>query len=129
MFVCMMCYRWHDRYRKFSTARETLIFLLLNLGFVMNVKRSIHQPVKQVTLSLLKEKPNYMIQQCLHVYSKPKTSVLNLTKLIGLLSSIVLAIFFPTGANIRPEKPRQELFWWIENTNLSNGKLNSKNLR
>lgn len=76
------------------TARETLIFLLLNLGFVMNVKRSIHQPVKQMTLSLLKEKPNYIIQQCLHVYSKSKTSVLNLTKLIGLLSSIVLAIFF-----------------------------------
>lgn len=76
------------------TARETLIFLLLNLGFVMNVKRSIHQPVKQMTLSLLKEKPNYIIQQYLHVYSKSKTSVLNLTKLIGLLSSIVLAIFF-----------------------------------
>ena len=44
---------------------------------------------EEMTLSLSKEKLNHVIQQCQEVYFRPRTSVLNFTKLIGLLSSTV----------------------------------------
>ena len=34
--------------QEIMTARDTLIFLLQNLGFVINLKKSILQPVKQL---------------------------------------------------------------------------------
>ena len=90
--------------QEIMTARDTLIFLLQNLGFVINLKKSILQPVKQLeflglqinteemTLSLSEEKLTHIIQQCQEVYSQPRTSVLSLNKLVGLLSSTVQAI-------------------------------------
>ena len=73
-------------------------------GFVMNLKKSILHPVKQLkflglqvntqemTLSLSEEKLTHIIRQCQEVYSQPRTSVLSLTKLTGLLLSTALAI-------------------------------------
>ena len=81
--------------------RDTLISLLQNLGFDINLKKSILQPVKQfeflglqinteeMTLCLSEEKLTHIIQQFQEVYSQPRTSVLSLTKLNGLLSSTV----------------------------------------
>ena len=58
------------------TGRDTLIFLLQNLGYVINLKKSILQPVKQLeflgiqinteemTLSVSEEKMVHNIQQC-----------------------------------------------------------------
>ena len=58
------------------TGRDTLIFLLQNLDYVINLKKSILQPVKQLeflglqintkemTLSLSEEKMVHNIQQC-----------------------------------------------------------------
>ena len=45
-----------------------------------------------MTLSLSKEKLTHIIQQCQEVYFQPRTSVLSLAKLIGLLSSTVQTI-------------------------------------
>ena len=85
----------------------------------------------------------YIIQQCEEVYSQPRTSVLSLIKLIGLLSSTVQAILpgkiqfrflqqeqisslkrqgSYQGYVILRNLARQELLWWIENIRLSNGR-------
>ena len=85
--------------QEIMTAKDTLIFLLQNLGFAINLQKSILHPVKQLgflglqksteemTLSLSKEKLTHIIQQYPEVYSQPRTSAL-----IGLLSSTVQAI-------------------------------------
>ena len=80
-------------------ARDTLIFLLQHLGFVINLKKSVLYPVKQIrflgliiaiekmTLALSEKKLKHVSQQCQEIFKEPKTSVLNLAKLIDLLSS------------------------------------------
>ena len=85
-------------------ARDTLIFLLQHLGFVINLKKSVLHPVKQMeflglvidtekmTFALSEKKLKHVSQQCQEIFKQPKTSVLNLTKLIGLLPSTVQAI-------------------------------------
>ena len=78
-------------------ARVTLIFLLQHLGFVINLKKSVLHPVKQIefldlvintdkmTYALSKEKLKHVSRQCQEISKQPKTSALNLTKLISLL--------------------------------------------
>ena len=79
-------------------ARDTLIFLLQHLGFAISLKKSVLHHVKQIeflalvidtekmTLALPKNIKN-VYQQCQEIFMPPKTSVLSLLKLIGLLSS------------------------------------------
>ena len=85
------------------TGRNILIFLLQNLRFVINLKKSILQPVKQLEFLWLQinieemilspeEKLTHIIQQCQEVYSHPRALVLSLTKLIGLRSSTFQAM-------------------------------------
>ena len=98
---------------------------------------------KEMTLSLSEEKLTHIILQCQEVYSQPRTSVLSLTRLIGLLSSTVRDILpgkiqfrflqqkqisslkkqrtYP-GYVILGNSARQELLWQIENIRLSNGR-------
>ena len=116
---------------------------------------SILQPVKQLeflglqintremTLSLSEEKLTHIIQQCQEIYSQTRTSVLSLTKLIGLLSSTVQAILpgkiqfrflqqeqisslknqgSYQGYVILGNLARHEFLRWIENIRLSNGR-------
>ena len=45
-----------------------------------------------MTFSLSEKKLKHVSQQCQEIFKQPKTSVLNLAKLIGLLSSTVQAI-------------------------------------
>ena len=47
---------------------------------------------EKMTLALPKKKLQHVSQQCKEIFTQPKTSVLNLTKLIGLLSSTIQAI-------------------------------------
>ena len=74
--------------QEIMTTRDTLIFLLQSLGFVISLTKSILQPAKQLeflglqintevmTLSLSGEKLTHIIEQCQAVYSQPRTSVL-----------------------------------------------------
>ena len=83
---------------KILMARDKLIFLLQHLGFVINLKKSVLHPVKQIellglvidtgkmTLTLSEKKLKHVSQRCQEIFAQPKTSVLNLTKFIGLLS-------------------------------------------
>ena len=47
---------------------------------------------EKMTFALSEEKLKHVSQQCQEIFKQPKTSVLNLTKLIDLLSSTVQAI-------------------------------------
>ena len=129
-------------------ARDTLIFLLQHLGFVINLKKSVLHPVKQIEFlglvidtekmgfALSEKKLKYVSQQCQEIFKQPKTSVLNLTELTGLLSSTVQAIL-PARIQFRylqqeqilalqkkgscsghvtlGNLAREELLWWMEN--------------
>ena len=70
----------------------------------MNFKKSVLHPVKQMeflglvidtekmTFALSEKKLKHVSQQCQEIFKQPKTSVLNLTKFIGLLSTTVQVI-------------------------------------
>ena len=85
-------------------SRDTLIFLLQHLGFVINLKKSVLKPSQQIefldlkidthtmTLALTEEKMKKVILKCQNLLSHPQTTVLELTKLVGLMSSIVQAV-------------------------------------
>ena len=91
-------------------ARDPLIFLLQHLGFVINLKKSFPHPVKQIeflgletekmTLTPSEKKLKHVSQQRQVIFTQPKTSVLNLKKVIGLLSSTVQVIL-PTPIQFR----------------------------
>ena len=133
--------------------RYTLIFLLQHFGFVINLKKSVLHPVKQIKLldfvidkekmnfALSDEKLKHVSQQCQEIFKQPKTSVLNLTKLIGLLSSTVQTIWSAriqlwylqqekilglkkkesySGHVTLSNLAREELLWWMENFKLCN---------
>ena len=81
-------------------SRGTLVFLLQHLVFVINLKKSVlkHPSQKReflgvkidthtMTLALTEEKIEKVILKCQNLLSHPQTTVLELTKLIGLMSS------------------------------------------
>ena len=85
-------------------SRYLLIFLLQHLGFVINLKKPVLKPSQQIeflglkidthtmTLALTEEKMEKLILKCQNLFSHPQTTVLELTKLIGLMSSTVQAV-------------------------------------
>ena len=83
--------------------RDTLIFLLPHLGFVINLKKSVLKPSQQIelglkidthtiTLALTEEKIEKVILKCQNLLSHPQTTILESTKLIGLMSSTVQVV-------------------------------------
>ena len=84
-------------------SRDTLIFLLQHLGFVINLKKSVLKPSQQIeflgleidthsmTSALTEEKKEKVILKRQNLLSHPQTTVLELTQLIGLMSSTVQA--------------------------------------
>ena len=81
-------------------SRGTLVFLLQHLVFVINLKKSVlkHPSQKReflgvkidthtMTLALTEKKIEKVILKCQNLLSHPQTTVLELTKLIGLMSS------------------------------------------
>ena len=128
-------------------ARDTVIFLLQQLGFVLNLKKSVLTPTQRIeflgvtvdslimTLSLPKKKVSKVQKQCQELLQKTQVSILELTKLIGLLSSTIQAVL-PAQINFRYLQQQQiqalktqgsyckkvilnrhskeELQWWIK---------------
>ena len=84
--------------------RDTLIFILQHLGFVINVNKSVLIPTKlieflgimidsvKMELSLSEEKVQRILNRCQNLLDKEKVSVREVTQLIGLLSSTALAV-------------------------------------
>ena len=84
--------------------RDTMVFLLQKLGFVINLKKSQLEPVQVIeflglkinsqdlTLCLPQEKVEKIINQCQTLLGNPQTTVMDLTSLIGLLSFTAQAV-------------------------------------
>ena len=79
-----------------------MIYLLQNLGFVINLKKSFLHPTQkieflgiidsvEVTMSLPREKVQSIFKRCLDILSK-QVSIKDLGKLLGAFSSTALAI-------------------------------------
>ena len=89
---------------KMLLARDTLLFLLQHLGFVINQTKSQLTPVQKIeflgmeinsldmTLNLPQQKVNSLIKQCQVVTENPRITVWRLSSLIGTLSSTAQAV-------------------------------------
>ena len=85
-------------------SRDTVIFLLQNLGFIINWKKSVLTPVQEIEflgltmnsvtlkLSLSKTKVQKVVSECQNLLNNPQTSILELTRLTGLLKSTIQAV-------------------------------------
>ena len=86
-------------------ARDTLIFILQHLGFLINIKKSYLEPTLtlefigvivysgEITLGLPKEKLLKVQNHCQEILEKGKVAVRELSKLIGRLSSTAIAVY------------------------------------
>ena len=84
--------------------RDTTIFLLQYVGFILNMEISILNAVQEIefltltvssvkmTLSLPKEEIKWIQDQCQDLYVKGFVAVMELMKLIGLLASTIQAV-------------------------------------
>ena len=93
-------------------ARDTLIFILQHLGFLINIKKSYLEPTStleflgvivdsgEMTLSLPKENLLKVQNHCQEILEKWKVTVRELNKLFGRLSSIAIA-FLPVSIHYR----------------------------
>ena len=95
-----------------AMSRDTVIFLLQHLGFVINWKKSVLIPVQEIELldltinsvtlelSLNKTKIQKVVSRCQNLLNNPQTSILELTRLIDLLTSTIQAVL-PARLNCR----------------------------
>ena len=141
-------------FRRNNHETDTVIFLLQHLGFVINWKKSVLTPVQEIEflgltinsvtleLSLNKTKIQKVVSECQNLLNNPQTSILELTRLIGLLTSTIQAVL-PARLNCRflqmqqisslsenlsyldkivlNENSKIELKWWVQNLELCNG--------
>ena len=101
--------------KEVESTRDTLIYLLQHLGFLLILKKSVLQPCQEIkflglivnsvnlTLSLPLQKVQKVQEECTKMYNKNWTSILELTKLLGLLSSTIQEVV-PT---------RLQRSWWL----------------
>ena len=85
-------------------SRDTVIVLLQHLRFVINWKKSVLTPVQKIEflgleinsvtleLSLNKTKIHKVVSDCQNFLNNPQTSILELTKLIGLFTLTIQAV-------------------------------------
>ena len=133
---------------------NTLILLLQELGFVINLKESVMTPSqeieflgmvinsKEMTISLPEKKFRKLKLQCLDLYQSPQVSILQLTKMLGHLTSAIQAVL-PAQLNscflqqqqtqaLKEKKSylanitlnnnsKQEPLWWIKNLEIFDG--------
>ena len=127
--------------REAHMSQDTVIYLLQNLGFIINIKKS-------TTLSLTPVKVQKIVKTCQNLLRNHSATLLELTRVVGLLSSTIQAVepakiqlkFFSTTTNCVSKekkknyqsvitlntKSRKELTWWIENFWFCNGQTFSQ---
>ena len=93
-----------DSIEKISMCRDTVIFLLQHLGFVINWRKSVLTPVQEIEflglktnsvnleISLTEEKIQKVKIKRQNLLTEPETSILELTRVIGLLTSTIQAV-------------------------------------
>ena len=97
-----------------TLARGTLIYLLQNLGFLINIKKSVLQPCQTIqflgmeinsidmTVTLPQEKKDQIVKQCQDLLRKSSVSIRELTQLIvkaGINSHCSSASTTPISSN------------------------------
>ena len=135
--------------------QDTVIYLLQNLVFVLNLKKSVLESSQKIEflgmiidsikmeVSLPQEKLVKVMSQCEQVAGSKEITIMDLTKLIGKLGSTVqvirpaelqgqylqrlqiqaLKLSKCYHAKVHLDKDaKDELFWWIKNFRLYNGK-------
>ena len=87
-----------------TMTRDTLIYLLQNLGFLINIKISVLQTCQtiqflgkeinsiDITVTLPQEKKDWIVKQCQDLLTKSSVSIRELTQLIGMLASTAIAV-------------------------------------
>ena len=145
-----VCFRWSGNlYSSFAFA-----LVWFGFGFLINFKKYVLTPLQEIEfldlrnnsitleLSLNKMKIQEVTSECQNLLNNPQTSILELTKLIGLLTSTIEAVL-PAGLNCRflqmqqissllenlsyldkivlNENSKIELKRWAQNLNLCNG--------
>ena len=90
--------------RGLTLARDTLIYLLQNLGFLINIKKSVLQPCQTIqflgteinsidmAITLPQEKKDQKVKRCQDLLRKSSVSIRELTQLIGRLASTAIAV-------------------------------------
>ena len=85
-------------------SRDTVIYLLQNFGFIKNIRYSILHPCQKIeflvmetdlikmTFSLTPQKVQKVVKTCQNLLRSYYITLLELTKVIGFLSSIVQAV-------------------------------------
>ena len=101
-------------------ARNTLIFILQHLGFLINIKKSYLEQTStleflevivdsgEMTLSLPEEKLPKVQYHCQEILEKGKVTVRELSKLIGRLSSTAIAVFPTTLQHPNLQHPQMQ---------------------
>ena len=137
-------------------ARDTLIVLLQSLGFVINLQKSVLVPLQKIeflgleidsvrmALTLPQEKVKKLRLKCQKLISNPRTTLWEMTSLLGSLCSTAQAVL-PAMLQIRflqqqqivairnnysyqstmylNQDSIQELQWWFNNLEICNGNL------
>ena len=136
-------------------SRDKVIFLLQHLGFVINWKKFVLTSVQEIEflglkinsvtleLSLNKTKTQKVVPECQNLLNNPQTSILELTWLIGLLTSTIQAVLparlscrfleiqqisslseslFCLDKTVLNENSKIELKWWVQNLELCNAR-------
>ena len=90
--------------REAHMSQDTVIYLLQNLGFIVNVKKSILPPCQEIeflgmeidsvkmTLSLTPEKVQKVVKTSQDLLKSHSATLLELTRVAGLLSSTIQAM-------------------------------------
>ena len=119
-------------------SRDTLIFVLQNLGFVINFQKSILNPSHQIqflgveidSLSMIVSLPiqkEQIISQCQDLLNQSDVSLRQMTQLIGRLSSTAIAAL-PAPLQYRSLQ-RQQILELAEKKSYSAGVVLSKEVR
>ena len=118
--------------KKISQAKETLIFLLQNLGFVINFKKSQLTPVKEIEflgllinsgnikLALPQEKVLDIQIKCMQFIAPPKSTIMELTKFLEKLSFTAQAVL---PGRIQCKYLQQQQFQAVRGTNAYQTKI------
>ena len=106
---------------KMFTVMDSVIILLQYLGFAINLKSCVLDPVQEIeflglivnlktmTLSLPEEKISKIKDQCLSLDKASEVSLLDLAKLIGILSSTIQAVLLSRLQFPFPQQQQQIL--------------------
>ena len=136
-------------------SRDKVNFLLQRLGFVINWKKFVLTSVQEIEflglkinsitleLSLNKTKIQKVVPECQNLLNNRQTSILELTRLIGLLTSTIQAVLparlscrflqiqqisslseslFYLDKTVLNENSKIELKWWVQNLELCNSR-------